>query len=369
VPVCQRLAFVLFAMCVSTLGLRLYARYKMREALGMKPLIDSLTNIPVHGPHGFFLDIGDTKEGVSQTRLLEESGWKGVCVSAFPDAARSCEPISMPAALVDGDQVMVPDCSEHSWPARVVLNALNRCPHTAHKGVGIDALLRLSKAPRVIDFVHLETEGSEASILEKFPFREFCVGAWTVTKAPSAELYTQQSRIAELLTDNNCKVEESRASYSARCACEGFTVKPKMDADGNPVFDTVQAGRDEMLDKSNAMHWLDERERQQMHLEHFKADQKMKSDARVAHADLLSKLREEAKARKAGRKAKKNQASLMESAPMETDSAAAAAEARQMRQKALKRQEITMQAEYAADGSIEYAHHVNSDGADDTREQ
>jgi hypothetical protein len=326
VPVCQRLAFVLFAMCVSTLGLRLYARYKMREALGMKPLTDSLTNIPVHGPHGFFLDIGDTKEGVSQTRLLEESGWKGVCVSAFPDAARSCEPISMPAAPVDGDQVMVPDCSEHSWPARVVLNALNRCPHTVHKGVGIDALLRLSKAPRVIDFVHLETEGSEASILEKFPFREFCVGAWTVTKAPSAELYTQQSRIAELLTDNNCKVEESRASYSARCACEGFTVKPKM---------ALQ----------------------------------MKSDARVAHADLLSKLREEAKARKAGRKAKKNQASLMESAPLETDSAAAAAEARQMRQKALKRQEITMQAEYAADGHIEYAHHVNSDGADDTREQ
>lgn len=215
-PVCQRLAFVLFAMCSTALGIRLYARYKL-GTLGDKKPGDRISS-PLNGTR-FFLDIGGSsdKGGTSPTRFLEESGWKGVCVKPFPDAERSCEPISMAVVPVDGDKVMVPDCSGQTSPLQVVLSRFTQtvCPNVERAGVGINALLKISKAPRVIDFIKLDTGGSERDIISRFPFDQFCVRAWAVNKA------VPQSDIPKLLTARKCKVKEAGSGIWARCTCAG----------------------------------------------------------------------------------------------------------------------------------------------------
>jgi len=216
-PVCQRLAFVLFAMCSTALGIRLYARYKL-GTLGGHPSGRLTPLSPLGNATHFFLDIGSYtgRTGSSQTKALEESGWKGVCAKPFPDAERACQPVSMPVVPVDGDQVMVSDCTEQTSPLQVVLSTFRNCDKVPRNGLGIKELMTVSKAPRIIDFVHLDTDGSEEEILKKFPFDEYCVRSWALNKA------SPDSNIPKLLESQNCKMKEAPTGYWARCSCAHF---------------------------------------------------------------------------------------------------------------------------------------------------
>jgi len=212
VPVCQRLAFILFVMCGTALGIRLFALWKMGKLGHYGPRVAALS--PVNGTR-FFLDIGNAaNNGISPTKQLEESGWKGVCASPFPSTERSCKAISMPVVPTEGDQVEVDDCAQSS-PLQVLMSAVATidCPKVVRAGVGIVDLLQLSKAPPVIDYLALETDGSELSILKRFPFDEFCVRAWTVGhKADATDTH-------KLLTSRGCKVKDVGPAYWARCPC------------------------------------------------------------------------------------------------------------------------------------------------------
>lgn len=225
VPVCWRLALVLSVMCTTALGIRLAALYRMGK-LGRwsraKP------SFPVNGTH-FFLDIGlgnNADDEESHTKRLEENGWRGVCVDPFPDTSRSCHVISMPVAAQNGEQVQVADCTSKSSPLQVVLSAriLGRprtdCPNVERSAVSIVDLMKLSKAPRVIDYVSLDTHGSELAILQRFPFDGFCVRAWTVRRHDEADT---SDGIKKLLVLHSCRVKEAGSSYWARCKCSGFS--------------------------------------------------------------------------------------------------------------------------------------------------
>jgi len=225
-PTLQRLGLVLFAMCGTALGIRLYARYKLGTLGGSPNSLDRLVNPllmnDTHLEGHFFLDISGAKgnDGSALTKQLEESGWKGVCVTPFPDSKRSCEPISMPIVAQGGDQVMVADCTRKTSSFQVVLSAFSHnsgCPQVERSGVGIKDLMKISEAPSIIDFVHLDADGSESKIIKDFPFAEFCVRAWKVNQAHP------QSDIAKMLKSRNCNVLESPAGYSASCSCSGFS--------------------------------------------------------------------------------------------------------------------------------------------------
>lgn len=221
-PTLQRLGIVLFAMCGTALGIRLYARYKLGTLGGSPNSLDSLVNPLLMNESHFFLDISGAKgnDGSALTKQLEESGWKGVCVKPFPDSGRSCQPISMPIVAQGGDQVMVADCTRKTSSLQVVLSAFSissGCPQVKRSGVGIKDLMKISEAPSVIDFVHLDADGSESKIIEDFPFAEFCVRAWRINEAHP------QSGITNLLQARNCNVKGSPAGYWARCSCSGFS--------------------------------------------------------------------------------------------------------------------------------------------------
>lgn len=207
VPTCQRLAFVLFVMCATALCIRLANYLEKGNIAHMR-----LGTAPVNGTH-FFLDIGNTGSSIAHTEHLEENGWQGVCASAFPEASRSCKAISMPVVADAGEQVMVADCSS---PMQVLLSTFRDCPKTERAGVGIVDLLKVSKAPAIIDYVALDTQGTELAILKRFPFDNFCVRAWTVANVGS------KADIQALFQAQNCHTKLAGGLTWARCKCMDF---------------------------------------------------------------------------------------------------------------------------------------------------
>lgn len=215
VPVCQRLTFVLFAMCSTAFGIRLYSMWKTGHAH---------PGLLVNGTH-FFLDIGAGNngfQGFSHTRKLEENGWRGVCADPFPDSGRKCTALSMPVTALTGQPVHIADCRGRSNPSIVELStATADCPKVARSGVGILDVLKVSRAPPVIDYVSLDVEGLELDILKHFPFDQFCARSWSVTHR------NDQGRVSldvqNLLASQGCRVKEAGPSYWARCHCSAMS--------------------------------------------------------------------------------------------------------------------------------------------------
>jgi len=190
----------------------------------------SRVGIPfVNGTH-FFVDISQGGNGMSHTRTLEESGWKGICADPFPDRDRTCEAVSMPVVAKSGEKVMVSDCSSRPAVMQAVLAALSNCPQVERAGVSMDNLLRISKAPSIIDFIHLDSGGSEEQILSTFPFDKFCVRAWAVSKAH------QGSAVGSFLKHRDCEIKEAPVGYFARCSCSKFE-----EADAMSLADQTKA--------------------------------------------------------------------------------------------------------------------------------
>jgi FkbM family methyltransferase len=152
---------------------------------------------------GFFLDSG-ASDGVSgsNTLLLESRfGWRGICVEpnerlfARLARARRCicvnhclydrpgEVAFFEAAGVLGGIVDEYDPGHLRYAETVVRSQLDG--HTGDAVVRkpartIRSILRECRAPRVIDYWSLDTEGSELAILKSFPFDEYAVRVLTV---------------------------------------------------------------------------------------------------------------------------------------------------------------------------------------------
>jgi hypothetical protein len=152
---------------------------------------------------GFFLDSG-ASDGVSgsNTLLLESRfGWQGICVEANDELfarlvrARRCTCVNyclydrpgevafFQAAGVLGGIMDEYDPEHLRYAKSVVLSqpggrsgdAVVRKPART-----IRSILTELRAPRVIDYWSLDTEGSELAILRSFPFDEYLVRVLTV---------------------------------------------------------------------------------------------------------------------------------------------------------------------------------------------
>lgn len=167
-PLCQRLALVLFVMCSTALGVRLYSLWK----LGKLGHWNEYPGLRVNGTH-FFLDIGagnNGLQGFSHTRKLEENGWRGVCADPFPDQDRNCLVLSMPVTPKTGQMIQLPDCRGQTGPSVAVSlsTATSLCPTSQESGINIVDVLKISRAPHVIDYISLDTDGMELEILKGF---------------------------------------------------------------------------------------------------------------------------------------------------------------------------------------------------------
>jgi FkbM family methyltransferase len=152
---------------------------------------------------GYFLDSG-ASNGLkgSNTRLLESAfGWKGICVepneAMFRELVRNRSCICLHCCLYDRDGsvefleaagvyggIVEEYDPGHLRFTREVLADLwprNGFPPTVRKKARtLRSVLREAKAPSVIDYWSLDTEGSELAILRSFPFDEFRFRVLTV---------------------------------------------------------------------------------------------------------------------------------------------------------------------------------------------
>jgi hypothetical protein len=204
-------------MCFSAVSIRFFNVWKLRQE-------HLQSAFPVNGTH-FFLDIGlagqDTEFTVSKTKHLEDAGWRGVCANPFSTSKRSCKTVSVPVAPISGQEVELTDCTGVRTPFQAVFATTSlECPTVRKTAVSITELLKLSKAPRIIDYVALDTQGSELEILKRFPFGSFCVRAWTVERH-SGEARVNAG-IRRLLISRSCKVKDAGSVWWARCSCSKF---------------------------------------------------------------------------------------------------------------------------------------------------
>ena len=144
--------------------------------------------------NGFFVDIG-AHDGVqsSNTKFLEdELGWKGRCIEANKEVFQN---------LIKNRKAINLNI--------VVTNYIGRCGFygdtVSQEGpqmpcMTLDKILRDTGCPKEIDYISLDVEGHESSILECFPFWDWDV--LTLTVEHNLYCWGDKNRNDEILSKN-----------------------------------------------------------------------------------------------------------------------------------------------------------------------
>jgi len=131
-----------------------------------------------HPTPGFFLDIG-AHDGIhySNTKLLEENGWNGLCVEANPDTIpilksnRTCDVVQNAI----GDEMAVMCFNPDGMSSKLVNDGNTNVDMLTFK-----ELFEFHKVPNHIDYMSIDIEGYEYQALSKFPFDTHTIGILTV---------------------------------------------------------------------------------------------------------------------------------------------------------------------------------------------
>jgi FkbM family methyltransferase len=144
---------------------------------------------------GFFVEIG-ALDGVdlSNTLLLEKYfGWRGILIEPNPDYSAALA-VNRSATIHHGCvgprtgepvEFWITNLPELSSIGRYAGDDCHAQLRQTHKAIpmstiALNDLLEECGAPKEIDYVSLDTEGSELDILSSFDFERFQVRAWTV---------------------------------------------------------------------------------------------------------------------------------------------------------------------------------------------
>ena len=164
----------------------------------------------------FFLDIG-AYHGLwcSNSYLLEQRyQWKGACVEPFPDGfqQRSCQLFVNAMSDTDGIEVDFSGAGQERTIGLVTNNnnsnnsASSSSKQAIRRGksfqmvattISFPTLLKQSNAPYFIDFISLDVEGHEYTVLSKFPWTNYKVAAWIIEG--------HSNQVKELLESNGYK--------------------------------------------------------------------------------------------------------------------------------------------------------------------
>lgn len=135
---------------------------------------------------GFFLDVGSGHGTIgSNTKALEERGWRGVCVDPFPThmEGRTCV---MEKAVVSSSAGQVVKFHTHSGLGGIA-DTLGKWKDEAAKSPAVELtthtlgeLLARTNAPSYIHFLSLDIEGAELEALKGVPFDKYRFGAMAI---------------------------------------------------------------------------------------------------------------------------------------------------------------------------------------------
>jgi FkbM family methyltransferase len=166
------------------------------------------------GSNGYFVEFGAC-DGLlgSNTFFLEKcQGWTGILAEPIPGwhaqikKNRTAE--AYPYAVYSSTGIQI-EFSETNQPGLSTISGYEQADwHGAEREgakkydvetISLRDLLILAKAPRMIDFLSIDTEGSEYKILSQFPFEEYSFKFITIEHNHSES----RAKIKELMNSKN----------------------------------------------------------------------------------------------------------------------------------------------------------------------
>jgi FkbM family methyltransferase len=133
--------------------------------------------------NGYFLDVGSGDGTVgSNTKLLEEKGWSGICVDPFPTnmEGRTCQMFKEVVYDQAGQEIEFTVAGQLGG----ISSELGRWKdsttgsHTVKfTTTTLGDILERAHAPKHIQYVSLDIEGAELKALEGLPFEKYTFGA------------------------------------------------------------------------------------------------------------------------------------------------------------------------------------------------
>jgi hypothetical protein len=138
--------------------------------------------------NGYFVDVG-AGDGVkdSNTKVLEDLGWSGVCIDPFPtnmnnrtcaifkevvDSATGRKVRFRAAGIFGGIENYLGLFKDYEFIKRSELREFTTTT--------LEEILARAKAPNFIHYISLDIEGGELEALKAFPFAKYNVGAFTI---------------------------------------------------------------------------------------------------------------------------------------------------------------------------------------------
>lgn len=143
-----------------------------------------VTNVYPNKKNGYFVEVG-AYDGVdmSNTYLLEQMGWKGLCIEPNPRlydqlvAARRCA--CSPYAVFNKDDVEVEFMNDPVGGCSSILEtdvSSNQFPVIKVPTKRLTTILKEHGAPSYIEYLSIDTEGSEYQILKNHDFASYRFG-------------------------------------------------------------------------------------------------------------------------------------------------------------------------------------------------
>lgn len=143
--------------------------------------------LTIFGNNKFFVDIGfcDGQSG-SNTCLLEEHGWRGIGADPFPTNYDFREKTQIVKCVIfSSTQDIYFKEAGAVGGIENCLDAYKNHPHVTqaakslHSAISLEKLLDNYNAPKYIEYLSIDTEGSEYEILKTFPFDKYLFGMIT----------------------------------------------------------------------------------------------------------------------------------------------------------------------------------------------
>jgi FkbM family methyltransferase len=151
---------------------------------------------------GYYVDVG-SGDGVfvSNTKLLDDMGWKGVCIDPFPTnmSSRTCQLFRQPVFSVSGKKVsfraagMVGGINQ-TLGVTATLPAVQQSPNVEFVTATLDEILEKAHAPKHIDFMSIDIEGAEYEALRGLSLNNYQVDAFVIehnSEEPKRQLIRQ----------------------------------------------------------------------------------------------------------------------------------------------------------------------------------
>lgn len=162
---------------------------------------------------GYFIDIGAGDAVIlSNSKALEDLGWKGFAVEPFPTGwdKRKCQLFREVVSGKKGEIIPLKVGGSFGEVSQFI-NEYNKTVENNKTEefvtTTIADLLERAKAPGFINYVSLDIDGGEYEVLKAFPFDEYKVGAWTIEHQFEEP---KRSNIRKLLEQNGYRLDREQ---------------------------------------------------------------------------------------------------------------------------------------------------------------